>query len=295
MSSRIKQSRTDNTFDVINIFLLVLVVIITLYPLIYVVSASFSDMLLVLQGKVWLFPKGFNIGAYKAVFRNDAIITGYRNTIIYTVVGTVINLVMTIAGAYPLSRKDFYGRNVLTLFFTFTMFFSGGLIPTYLVIKKLGMYNSFWVMVLPGAVSMWNMIIMRTFFQTGIPVELQEAAVIDGCSDFGILFRIILPLSAPIIAVMVMFYGVGHWNAFFNALIYLKDHNRYPLQLILREILIVNDMQNMVDASSALQQQLLAESIKYAVIIVSSVPVLLLYPFLQKYFVKGVMVGAIKG
>lgn len=295
MNSTIKQSKGDTALDIINIVILTLVLIVVLYPLLFVVCASISDMMLVLQGKVFLIPKGINFEAYKSVFKNGNIMLGYRNTILYTIVGTAINLAMTIAGAYPLSRKDFIGRNAITIFFSITMFFSGGLIPTYLVIKSLGLYNSFWVMVIPGAVGMWNMVIMRTYFQTSIPVELQEAAFIDGCSDFGILLKIILPLSSPIIAVMIIFYGVGHWNAFFNALIYLKDHNRFPLQLILREILIVNDMQNMVDSSSVVQQQMIAESIKYAVIIVSSAPVLMLYPFLQKYFVKGVMVGAIKG
>lgn len=295
MSSNIRQSKGDLIFDIINTSLLVLVLVVVLYPLIYVVTASVSDMMLVVQGKVWLWPKGFNIDSYKAVFGNSKILIGYRNTIFYTIVGTTINLIMTIAGAYPLSRKDFVGRNIFTLFFTFTMFFSGGLIPTYLMIKSLGMYNSIWVMLIPGAVGMWNMIIMRTFFQNSIPLELQEAAFIDGCTNFGVLFKIVLPLSAPIIAVMVIFYAVGHWNAFFTALIYLKDHNKFPLQLILREILIVNDMQDMVDANSVVQQAMMAESIKYAVIIVSSLPVLMLYPFLQKYFVKGVMVGAIKG
>lgn len=295
MKNRILKSKSDIIFDTVNVVLLTLVLIVVLYPLLFVVNASISKMTYVLQGEVILFPKGFNLDAYKMVFDNPRIMTGYKNTIGYTLVGTAINLAMTIAGAYPLSRKDFAGRHIFTVFFTITMFFSGGLIPTYLVVTGLGLYNTFWVMVILGAVGMWNMIIMRTFFQTSIPQEIQEAAFIDGCSNFGLLFRIVLPLSAPIIAVMVIFYGVGHWNAFFNALIYLKDHSRFPLQLILREILIIQDMQNMIDSSSLLDQQMIAESIKYAVIIVSSVPVLLLYPFLQKYFVKGVMVGAIKG
>lgn len=297
MSTAIKQSKTDVIFDVINISILALVLAVVLYPLIFVVSASFSDPELVIQGKVWLLPKGLNIDAYKRVFANADIMSGYRNTILYTLVGIVVNLVMTIAGAYPLSRKDFYGRNLLMLLFTFTMFFSGGLIPTYLVIQKLNLVNNFWVMIIPGAVSVYNMIIMRTFFQSTIPGELQEAAFIDGCSNIRILFKIVLPLSMPILAVMVIFYGVAHWNAFFDALIYISDRAKYPLQLILREILIQNQMQEMMSqgAESLADQQMLAEGIKYAVVIVASLPVLILYPFLQRYFVKGVMVGAIKG
>lgn len=296
MSGKVKQNKADSIFDIINIALLSIVLIVVLYPLIFVVSASFSDTMQVMQGKVWLFPKGINLEAYKAVFRDRNILIGYRNTIMYTVIGTAVNIILTIAAAYPLSRKDFAGRNAITIFFAFTMFFSGGLIPNYLLIKKIGLYNNFWVMVLPGAVGVWNMTIMRTFFQNTIPYELQEAAVIDGCTNIGILTKVILPLSTPIIAVMVIFYGVGHWNAFFSALIYLKDRSKFPLQLVLREILIQNNMSDMMESGdSIVQQQMLAEGIKYAVIIVSSIPVLMLYPFLQRYFVKGVMVGAIKG
>jgi len=244
-----------------------------------------------------LLPKGLTVEGYKRVFSNKEIITGYKNTILYTLVGTLVNLAMTIAGAYPLSRKDFYGRNLIMVIFTFTMFFSGGLIPTYLVIQRLKLINNFWVMILPGAVAMYNLIITRTFFQSTIPAELQEAALIDGCTNIGILLKIVLPLSIPIIAVMAIFYGVGHWNAFFNALIYLTDREKFPLQLILREILIQNQMDAMMntDFEDLARQQILAESIKYAVVIVASVPVLLLYPLLQKYFVRGVMIGALKG
>lgn len=295
MSTNIRQTKSDRVFDIINVTLLIGVLIIVLYPLVFVVSASFSNSMAVMQGKVRLWPIGFNIESYRAVFQNSKIITGYKNTIIYTLVGTAVNIVMTIAGAYPLSRKDFVGRNIIMMYITFTMFFGGGLIPSYIINKSLGLVNNFWVMILPGAVSVWNLIVMRSFFQNSIPVELQEAAFIDGCSNFNLLFKIVLPLSAPIIAVMVIFYGVGHWNAFFTALIYFKEQKRFPLQLVLREILIQNDMHDMTGDGTLLAQQLLAESIKYSVIIVSSLPVLMLYPFLQKYFVKGVMVGAIKG
>lgn len=295
MAAGIKQSRSDIIFDIINIAILSIILIIVIYPLILVVSASFSDPMAVMKGEVVLFPVSPTLDAYKAVFRNEDITTGYRNTIIYTVVGTAVNLIMTIAGAYPLSRKDFYGRKALTLFYSFTMFFSGGLIPSYLINTKLGLNNNFWVMIIPGAVSVWNMLIMRTFFQNSIPIELQEAAFMDGCTNIGILLKIVLPLSTPVIAVMVMYYGVGHWNAYFTALIYFRDRNKFPLQLILREILVQHEMSQMTEGETLVSQVLLAEGIKYAVIVVASVPVLLLYPFLQKYFVKGVMIGAIKG
>lgn len=295
--SRYKDSKGDLVFDIMNNIMLIIIMIITLYPLIFVVSASFSEPLNILEGKVWLLPKGLTLEGYKRVFANSDIMMGYKNTIFYTLIGTIVNIVMTIAGAYPLSRKDFLGRNNIMIFLTFTMFFNGGLIPTYLVIQNLNLINNFWVMILPGAVSMYNLIITKTFFQTTIPVELQEAAVIDGCSNIKILFKIVLPLSIPIIAVMGIFYGVAHWNAFFNALIYLTDRDKFPLQLIIREILIQNNMDDMmmVGAEDLARQQLLAESIKYAVVVVASVPVLMLYPILQKYFVKGIMIGAIKG
>jgi putative aldouronate transport system permease protein len=223
---------------------------------------------------------------------------GYRNTIFYTVVGTVINLFLTTLAAYPLSRRDLPGRNIFMFLITFTMFFHGGLIPTYLVVKGLGMVDTFWALVIPNAIATYNLIVMRTYFQTSIPWELQEAALIDGCSNTRLLLKIILPLSKPIIAVMVLFYAVMHWNAFFNALIYLRDEELYPLQLILREILIMNQTSLSDDASIQFgmdEKLLLAESIKYALIIVASVPVLIMYPFVQRHFVKGVMIGSIKG
>ncbi|MEK3723964.1 carbohydrate ABC transporter permease [Paenibacillus sp. FSL H8-0034] len=292
-----KGSLGDRWFDTINLGILSLILIIVLYPLIYVVSASLSNPTLVLQGQVWLWPKELSFEAYKRVFQNADIMIGYRNTILYTVVGTCVNIVMTTAGAYPLSRRDFYGRNVIMAFFVFTMFFSGGIIPTYLVVKSLGIINTFWVMILPGAVSVFNLIIMRTFFQNTIPLELQESAFMDGSTNIRILVSIVLPLSMPIIAVLILYYAVGHWNAFFNALIYLSDRKQYPLQLFLRELLIQNQMEEMMsgDTQSMVEQQNLAEGLKYAIIVVSSLPVLILYPALQKYFEKGIMIGAIKG
>ncbi|MFS0857620.1 MULTISPECIES: carbohydrate ABC transporter permease [Paenibacillus] len=291
------ESRGDRIFNVINHFLLIIITLIVIYPLVFVLSASFSDPQAVLRGEMFLWPKGINLHSYEKIFQNKDILRGYTNTLIYTSVGTLINLVMTILAAYPLSRKDFIGRNAIMALFVFTMFFSGGLIPTYMLIKNLGMLNTFWVMIIPNAVSIWNIIIMRTFFQQSIPNELHEAATIDGCSNIQTLTRIILPLSMPIIAVTILFYAVGHWNAFFNAMLYLSDKDKFPLQLILREILIQGQTNDMVKMSteSAIKQQREVEGIKYAVLVVANIPVLLLYPFLQRYFVKGVMIGAIKG
>ncbi|NOU85446.1 ABC transporter permease subunit [Paenibacillus sp. LMG 31460] len=245
-----------------------------LTPLYFVLIASFSSPQLVLNGDVWLWPKDLSWRGYEKLFQNKEIMQGYGKTILYTVSGTAINVALTVAAAFPLSRRNFMGRHWISGFMVFTMFFSGGLIPTYLLIKQLGLLNTYWVMVLPGAVSVWNIMLMRTFFQSGLPFELQEAAAIDGCSNLRILWRIVLPLSAPILAVMVLFYSVGHWNAYFNALIYL-----------------------MVDVSEgSLSSSVLdVESIKYAIVIVANLPILILYPFLQKYFNKGVMVGALKG
>ncbi|MGM1046804.1 MAG: carbohydrate ABC transporter permease [Bacillota bacterium] len=291
------ESRGDRIFNVINYSILILVTIIVMYPLVFVLSASFSDPQAVLRGEMMLWPKGINLNSYEKIFQNKDIISGFTNTLVYTSLGTLINLTMTILAAYPLSRKDFVGRNAIMALLVFTMFFSGGLIPTYLLIKNLGMLNSLWVMIIPNAVSIWNIIIMRTFFQQSIPGELQEAATIDGCSNIKILTRIILPLSLPIIAVTILFYAVGHWNAFFNALLYLSDKDKFPLQLILREILIQGQTNDMVKMSteSAIKQQREVEGIKYAVLVVANIPMLVLYPFLQRYFVKGVMIGAIKG
>ncbi|OZB97644.1 carbohydrate ABC transporter permease [Paenibacillus sp. XY044] len=291
------ESKGDRIFNVINYFVLIVVTLVVLYPLVFVLSASFSDPQTVLRGEMLLWPKGINLNSYEKIFQNKDIISGFTNTLIYTTLGTAINLVMTILAAYPLSRRDFVGRNAIMALLVFTMFFSGGLIPTYLLIKNLGMLNTLWVMIIPNAVSIWNIIIMRTFFQQSIPHELQEAATIDGCSNIQILTRIMLPLSMPIIAVTILFYAVGHWNAFFNALLYLTDKDKFPLQLVLREILIQGQTNDMVKMSteSAIKQQREVEGIKYAVLVVANIPVLVLYPFLQRYFVKGVMIGAIKG
>jgi putative aldouronate transport system permease protein len=269
-----------------------------LYPFLFVLAASLSDSSVVARGMVGIIPKGFNIRAYEEVFKYRNIWSGYRNTILYTVCGTLLNLILTICGAYALSRKQFYGRKVFTFFIAVTMFLSGGLIPTYLVMRGYKLLNTFWVMILPGAISTWNLIIMRTFFQN-IPSELEEAAIIDGCNDLGVLWRIVIPLSTASIMTIGMFYAVGHWNAWFNAFIYLKDYDRYPLQLWLRMIVLQNQLNEIINMQSGAVdvgvENLISDTIKYAVIIVAATPILCVYPFIQKYFVKGVMVGSIKG
>lgn len=293
-----KLKREDLTFDVCTLILGLLVFSIALFPLIYILVASISNPRYVVTGEVMLWPKDITFAAYEAVFANSKILLGYMNTIFYTVLGTLINIALTTMVAYPLSKKDLYGRNIITMFLTFTMFFSGGMIPSYLLIKNLGIYNSFWAMIIPNAISMWNLLVMRNYFQTAIPNELIEASKVDGCTNVGALVRVVLPVAKPIMAVMVIFYAVGHWNAYFDALIYLSNNELFPLQVILREILLQNQISGMGEAVSSTlssEQYLISESIKYAVIVVASIPVLVLYPFLQKYFVKGVMVGAIKG
>lgn len=291
------QSKSEKWFDRGVHIILILICVAVLYPLVFVLMASISSPDAVMRGEVWLWPKELTLVGYSKIFQNNEILVGYGNTIVYTVVGTAINLVMSIAAAYPLSRKDFYGRNVIAALMVFTMFFSGGMVPTYLLVKNLGMLNSMWALLIPGAVSVYNVLIMRTFFQTGIPYEVQEAASIDGSSNMSTLIRIVLPLSMPIIAVMILFYSVGHWNAYFSALIYLTDRDKYPLQLFLREILIQGQMQEMLGIGDDTQSRIVmeGEAIKYAAVIVANLPVLCLYPFLQKYFVKGVMIGAVKG
>jgi len=293
----VKESAGDRLFDIINYILLAIVLTIVLYPLIFVAVASISNPAAVVKGEVWLLPKEINFTGYEKVFANKEILNGYVNTIIYTVAGTIVNVGMTILAAYPLSRKDFRGRNIFTALFVFTMFFSGGLIPTYLIVKDLGMTNTMWALIIPNAVAVWNIIIMRTFFQQSIPFEIQESAQMDGCGNFKILLKIILPLSMPILAVMTLFYSVAHWNSFFSALIYLTERDKYPLQLFLREILIQSNMQDMIQTSeeSLAKTIMEAESIKYALVIVANLPILMLYPFLQRYFVKGMVIGAIKG
>jgi putative aldouronate transport system permease protein len=290
-------SRSDETlFDAAVSAVAIVLLALMAYPLVFVVSASFSDPVKVIKGEVWLFPQGWTLEPYRLVFENDSIWSGFRNTLLYASVGTFTNVVLTIMAAYPLSRKDLPGRNFLMFIVVFTMFFNGGLIPTYLLVKGLGMVNTLWAMIVPTAIATYNLIVMRTYFQNSIPFEIQESAWMDGCSNIRLLISIVLPLSKPIIAVMVLFYVVGHWNGYFQALIYLQDRDLFPLQLILREILILNQSDDMgLGQIGMTERVMMAESIKYSVIIVSSIPVLILYPFIQKYFVQGVMIGSIKG
>lgn len=300
MNSRtIKLSRGDRAFLLSNDLILILSLILVAYPLIYIISASFSSPHATITGKVWLYPVEPSLEGYKAVFRNRDILNGYMNTIFYTVVGTAINVVITVCAAYPLSRRDLRTRNPIMFFFGFTMFFSGGMIPTYILLKQLGMINTPYVMIIPGALSVYNMIITRTFFQSNLSSELLEAAKIDGCSDIKFLIKIAIPLSKAVIAVITLFYAVEHWNAFFNALLYLSSKKLMPLQIVLREILVENtigaDMRNNVNLEEMIAKEGLAELLKYSLIIVASLPVLIIYPFIQKYFVKGVMLGSIKG
>jgi putative aldouronate transport system permease protein len=290
-----KRKSDDAIFDGIINTLAVLILVIVLYPLIFIVSASISNPALVLNGEVILLPKEITFEAYRTVFEDGQIWNGYGNTILFTTVGTAINLTMTTLAAYPLSRPDLPGRGAFMFLITFTMFFGGGLIPSYLLAKNLGMVDTMWALIIPGAIATYNLIVMRTYFQSSIPWEIQEAATIDGCSNWKLLTHVILPLSKPILAVMVLFYAVGHWNAYFNALIYIRSKDLYPLQLVLREVLMVSQADSF-DSNVGLESKvLLAESMKYVVIIVSSLPVLVLYPFVQKHFVKGVMIGSLKG
>lgn len=302
MISAVKESGRDKVFLICNYIYVFLAFIVVAYPVIYMISASISDPKLVGSGEMWLWPKGITFEGYKRVFQNSSIWTGYGNTILYTVVGTSINLFVTLPAAYALSRKDFMGRNFFMGMFLVTMFFGGGLVPSYLLIKELGMVNTIWAIVIPSAASIWNIIVARTFFQSSIPKELQEAAQIDGCTNLRLFVKIILPLSMPIIAVMALFYGVGNWNSYFSALIYLNDAAKYPLQLVLRQILVLQEMSaqggGVIDASSASalnNKAEIAALVKYAVIIVATAPIIAVYPFLQRYFVQGVMIGSVKG
>ena len=270
--------------------------LIVLYPLVFCVSASFSSTAALAAGDVTLLPVRPNLSSYRAVFRDNSIWIGYRNTTCYTILYLAISLTTTIITAYPLSRRDLKGRNLFMLVFSFTMFFSGGIIPTYLVIKNMKMINTVWAIVLPGCLSVTNLIITRTYFMNSIPFELQESAMIDGSSNVGTLIRIVIPLSKPIIAVMAVYYGVAMWNSYFSALMYLTDTAKWPLQLVLRELLLANMITEVTDSTMFTPEQiLLYEGMKYALVVVASLPVMCLYPFVQRFFVKGVMIGAIKG
>jgi len=289
--------KDDKIFYIITYSILTIIFIAVLYPVIYVLSASFSSGDAIMGGKVVLFPVDFTFEGYKTVFNTPDIYTGFRNSLFYTVAGTAINVTLTVLAAYVLSRDDLPGRNGIMFFFAFTMYFSGGLIPTYMVIRELKMMNTVWAVLIPGAVGAYYVIMARTFIQSNIPKELLEAARMDGCSDFKYLTAVVLPLSKAIIAVLLLFYGVANWNSYFEPMIYLNSKELYPLSLFLRQILILDNIDTSTITDPELQIQLakMAGVIKYALIIVSTVPVLVVYPFVQKYFVKGVMIGSVKG
>ncbi len=271
----------------------VLILIVEAYPLIYVLSASFSSSDAISLGKVFLWPVEFSLEGYKMLFEDSQILTGFKNSLIYLVVGVTINMALTMLLAFPLSRKELPGRNLLTIFIAATMYVNGGLIPTYLLVSKMGMVDTLWGLILPTAISTTNMIIMRTYFNSTIPEELREAAFLDGCSYTKFFLRIVIPLSAPILAVIALYYAVDSWNTYFNALVYLRSSEKANLQLILRDILLANQV-NSGDGSYA-ENSKLGVTIKYAVIVAGCIPMLAIYPFVQRYFTKGVMIGSIKG
>ncbi|GHU70447.1 sugar ABC transporter permease [Clostridia bacterium] len=292
---KIRESTGERVFNLLNIAVMAVVMVITLYPMLYVLFASVSDPIEILRhnGLLW-FPKGFQIQAYVHVFKNPLLLSGYRNTIVYVVIGTALNLTLTTVGAYVLSRKQFIPRNFVMMMITFTMFFSGGLIPSFILVKGLGMYDNMLALIIPKAISAYNLIVMRTSLAS-MPVSLEESARIDGARDLTIIAKIVIPLSMPIISVMLLFYSVEHWNAWFDAMIFIRNRRLYPLQLILREILIGATQTNLLSSVSDDSIRTgLEELVKYATVIVSTLPVLVVYPLLQKHFVQGVMVGAVK-
>jgi putative aldouronate transport system permease protein len=294
-SNAIKKTSGEMIFTVFNTVFMVFLCLITFYPLWHVLCASFSEPALILAHRgVLLWPKKFTLYTYEFLMEHPLLLTSYKNTLIYVLLGTGINLLMTFHGAYVLSRRNLYFKKYIMIMITITMFIHGGLIPTFLVVKTLGMYNTIWALLLPGAINTYNMIMMRTFFMA-LPGELEESARIDGAKDLTILYRIVLPLSAPIIAVITLYYGVAHWNSWFNAMIYLQERVRYPLQIVLREILILGNMSSLQEETDETVYRSVEATVKYATIVVATVPILCVYPFLQKYFAKGVMVGALKG
>ncbi len=294
---KIRTSGRDKVFmGFVYLFLTVSLLVVFL-PLMYVVSASFSDSRAVVSGEVWLLPVRPTLKGYTAVFENPQIVTGFINSFIYMFAGTAVSLVLTVLAAYPLSRKELSGRKLFNGLFLFTMLFSGGMIPSYILLRDLDMLNTRWAIIIPTALSVWNLIITRTYYQNTIPADLYEAAYLDGCSDFRILFSIVLPLSGPILAVMGLYYAIGQWNSYFNAMIYLRDQDLFPLQIILRNILIQNQLsgQMVTNVKQLERMQGMAQLLKYSVMVVSCLPLMVLYPFVQKFFVKGVMFGAVKG
>lgn len=290
-----KRMKGDRLFDTVSVIIGIVLMIIVLYPMYFVIIASFSGPSAVANGEVWLLPKSITLEGYKRIFEEERIWIGYKNTILYTVVGTLISLVFTIPAAYALSRKDLKGKNFIMVFFVFTMFFSGGLIPTYLTMNSFHLTNTFWVIVLPFSVSVYNLIIARTFFSSSIPQELWEAAQLDGCSNTRFFVKIVTPLSKAIIAVIAMYCAVGQWNQYFTSLVYVRDPDLIPLQLVLRNILLQNQALANSSTLASSEVQRVADQMKYGIILVSTLPIMCVYPFVQKYFTQGVMIGSIKG
>lgn len=294
---RIRESRCDRVFYVLNFCVATFFLLVTLYPLIYVVSASFSSPLALSQGRVWLWPVDITLDGYSAIFTMPSIMRGYLNSALYTVLGTSINVVMTVMAAYPLARRTLFGRGVFMFLFVFTMMFGGGLVPSYLLVRDLHMINTVWALVIPGALSVWNMTITMNFFRSNIPEEMLEAAQLDGCSDARFLLTFVIPLSKSILAVIALFYAVSHWNSYFNAMLYLNDAEKFPLQLVLRDVLVQNSISNtsQLDIQELMKKQNAQDLLRYSIIVVSTLPMMLVYPLVQKYLVKGVMVGSLKG
>ena len=291
------QNSGDKVFYAINDLLLLFAFFVVIYPLVFVVSSSFSSSSAVVTGRVVLWPVEFSLEGYTTVFEYPLIVTGFKNSFFYMTAGTLINLFVTVLAAYPLSRPKMLGRGIVMFLFTFTMIFSGGLIPTYILMQRLNIVNTRWVMLLPGAVGVFNLIVCRTFFQNNIPEELYESASMDGCNHIRFLISVVLPLSKPILAVLTLYYAVGHWNSYFSAFIYLSSRHLYPLQIVLREILILNIIDPSVFHDEELEAMRigLSDLLKYSLIVVSTVPFMLAYPFVAKHFVKGALSGAIKG
>ncbi|MFV0502993.1 MAG: carbohydrate ABC transporter permease [Lachnospirales bacterium] len=287
----------DKIFFFINSLLLTFALLIVSLPILNVIAQSFSSPKEVIAGRIFILPKSFTLDAYKQIFNSSMIKGGYLNSIKYTVIGTSINIVFTILAAYPLSRKNFVGRKLIMSLFVFTMIFTAPLIPTYLNVKNLNMLNSIWALVIPNAISVYNMVIARTFFMNIVPDEMMEAGELDGASDIQLLLKLVLPVSKSIMAVLILYYAVGHWNSYFDAFIYMSSENKFPLQVVLRNIMAnANMVEQMINASADQTQKLAnVEVMKYAVIVVGSIPVICIYPFVQKHFVKGVMIGSLKG
>lgn len=295
--NRKKLSGEDRVFHIINFLIMVVIGVVTVYPLYYIVLASVTDPTVVNSGKLLLLPEKIYLEGYKAAFEYKQLFSGFLNSILYTAVGTITSIVLTIPGAYALSRKDLKGRNIIMFLCTFTMFFSGGMVPAYMLVNNLKLIDTMWAMVLPGALSVYNLIVVRTFFQVNLSDELLEAARMDGCSDLRFFWDIALKVSGTIIAVMVLFYAVAQWNSYFNAIMYLNSRSKMPLQAVLRDLLILNTVTNElpIDATETVDRMMRADQLKYCVIIISTVPMMILYPFIQRHFTKGVMIGSVKG